>query len=88
MSCVRCRDLERALEVRQTEYSDALASAYYRISRKFAAYVSVELERARNELEEHRSICNFAIRQPVALVAHALPRFAEKQLGDRTKTAA
>lgn len=63
MSCLRCQDLERALEIRQREYIEALASPYYRFSRKFAAYRSVELERAKNELEEHRSVCASVLEQ-------------------------
>jgi hypothetical protein len=89
MSCLRCQDLERALEVRQSEYSAALASPYFRVSRKFAAYFNVELERAKNELEEHRLVCVSAIKQPAALSAVARPRFAQEELrGVWTETAA
>lgn len=89
MSCLRCQDLERAVEVKQREYSESLASAYYRISRKFAAYASVELERARNELEEHRLVCVSVVGQPAALAEVVRPRFTRQKLrGDWTKTAA
>jgi hypothetical protein len=89
MSCLRCQNLERALEIRQREYIEALASVYCRVSRKFAAYTSVELERARNELEEHRSVCVSARKQPAALVAVAMPRFAQEELrSDCAETAA
>ena len=88
MSCLRCQDLERALEVRQSEYSAALTSPYFRVSRKFAAYFNVELERAKNELEEHRLVCVSA-KQPAALSAVARPRFAQEKLqGVWTETAA
>jgi len=89
MGCLRCKNLERALKVRQSEYMEALASAFYPVSRKLAAYTSVEVERARNELEEHRSICASAVKQPAASVAKAPPRPAlEQRQGDRTGTAA
>jgi hypothetical protein len=57
MNCPRCHELEQALKVRQRDYSDAFASSFHRINRKFAAYKSVELERAKNDLEEHWVIC-------------------------------
>jgi hypothetical protein len=82
MSCLRCEDLERALEVRRSKYCEALASPYLRVSRKFAAYLSVELERAKNELEEHRLACVFAVKQPAALSAAACPRLAQEELRD------
>ena len=89
MRCARCQNLEQALEIRQSEYNEALASTYFRVSRKFAAYISVELERARNELEEHRSVCVSAVKQPAASVELARPRFAPRELrGDYTLTAA
>lgn len=89
MSCLRCLDLERALDVWRSEYSEALASPYFRVSRKFAAYLSVELERAKNELEEHRLACVSAVKQPANLSAAACPRFAQEELrGVWTETAA
>jgi len=89
MSCLRCQELERALDVRRSEYSEALASPYFRVSRKFAAYLSVELERAKNELEEHRLACVSAVKQPAALSAAVRPRSAQEELwGVSTETAA
>ncbi len=89
MSCLRCRDLERALKDRQGEFSEALASAYFRVSRKYAAYLSVELEREKSELEEHRLVCVSAIKQPAALSTVARPRFAQEELrGTWTENAA
>jgi hypothetical protein len=86
MRCLRCQNLEQALEVRQSEYNEALDSAYYRVSTKFAAYVSVELERARNELEEHRSVCVSAVKQ--SAVSAAIARFAPQELRDECAAAA
>ena len=88
MRCPRCQNLERALEIRQSEYNEALDSAYYRVSRKFAAYVSVELERARNELEEHRWVCVSAVKQPAVLAPVVLPRVAPEELRDEFTPAA
>jgi hypothetical protein len=88
MRCLRCQNLERALEIREREYNEALDSAYYRVSTKFAAYVSVELEHARNELEEHRSVCVSAARQPAFSMAGAPPRFAPEELREESTAAA
>jgi len=79
MGCPRCRDLERALDVRRSEYAEALASPYFQVSRKFAAYFRVELERAKNELEEHRWVCVTAANPPAAFPAAARPRLAQEE---------
>lgn len=79
MGCIRCQDLERALDALQIEYSAALESSYYRVSRKFAAYARVELENARNELEEHRLVCTFATTQTRPLQAVASPRVVRRE---------
>jgi hypothetical protein len=79
MSCIRCQDLERALEARHSEYIVALDSAYYRVSTKLVAYIRVELENARNELDEHRSVCTSAITQPTPSQTVVLPRFARRE---------
>ena len=60
MECLACRDLERSYDVGRREYSEARASAYYLISKKFAARKNVDMERARYELEEHRLLCVLA----------------------------
>jgi hypothetical protein len=58
MGCSRCVDFERALEDRTNECHQACANkTYARISTRFIAYSNVEMERARNELEVHRSVC-------------------------------
>jgi hypothetical protein len=60
MVCQSCLNLEQAFEARQREYIEASTLATYSVSKKFAAYMNVEMERALNELEEHRSVCRFA----------------------------
>jgi hypothetical protein len=57
MRCLLCRNLESAFEARRREYTEASSLAYYSVSKKFAAYMNVEMERALIELQEHRSIC-------------------------------
>lgn len=61
MGCVVCETLERVFKTRQLEYIEACSAAYYQVSRKFAAYKNVDMERARNELEEHRQFCVSAL---------------------------
>jgi hypothetical protein len=79
MSCIHCQNLERALEARHSEYIVALDSAYYRVSTKLVAYIRVELENTRNELEEHRSVCTSAVTQPTPSQTVVLPRFARQE---------
>ena len=57
MRCSTCSDLESALESRHSEYLAASSETFRRVSLKFAAYGLVEMERARSELETHRSVC-------------------------------
>jgi len=57
MGCPICRDMERAIECRHAEYIEARFAAYYRFCTKLAARRMVELERAKNELEDHRMVC-------------------------------
>jgi hypothetical protein len=58
MQCLHCRNLERAFEIRRNEYIQASSLASRSVSSKFAAYINVEMERALNELQDHRSICH------------------------------
>jgi hypothetical protein len=57
MYCVLCENLQQAFEARRSEYIESGSLAYYRVSKKFAAYKNVEMERARIELQEHQSVC-------------------------------
>jgi hypothetical protein len=75
MECPLCHELERALQVRQGDYDEALASAHHRVNVKFAAYKRVELECARNELEEHRLVCASTVMQPEPIPIDALSDF-------------
>jgi Zn-dependent peptidase ImmA (M78 family) len=55
--CRACKDLEKSLESRLSEYVAARSAAYYRVSTELAAYKNVEMQRAKSELEEHRLVC-------------------------------
>ena len=57
MGCLICRDLERAFKARHSEYIGARSAASYRVSTQLAAYKNVDMERAKNELEEHQLVC-------------------------------
>jgi len=57
VTCSICRELERDFEATRGEYLDALSAVFYRVSTHFAASKNVELERARNALEEHKAEC-------------------------------
>ena len=57
MDCLECKNLEEAFESRVSKYIEARSAAYYRVSTELAAKKNVDMERARNDLEEHKLIC-------------------------------
>ena len=61
MRCSKCSYLERALMKRHTEYLTASSEVLRRVRSERAAYDFVEMERARSELDMHRSTCVSAI---------------------------
>ena len=63
MDCLRCVDLEQAFEFSLSKYIEARFSAYYRVSTELAFKKNVDMERARNDPEEHRFICVSLLRQ-------------------------
>ena|ERR1700747_1347028 len=67
MDCLKCKDLEQAFESRLSNYSEARSAAFYQVSTELAAQKKVDMERARNDLEEHQLICPLASR--VAMIA-------------------
>ena len=66
MGCPVCKRLERTFEGWNTECVRARSSLYRSVSTRFAAYDNVEMERARSELQMHRSVCVFAVTRVVA----------------------
>jgi Zn-dependent peptidase ImmA (M78 family) len=67
MVCIICENLKRAFEARQSEYVKARSAVYYRVCTQLAAYKIVDMERARNELEEHRLVCVSAKKESAML---------------------
>ena len=61
MNCSICRNLEQAFEAGLSEYVEARSSAGYQVSKRHAAEMNVDMERARYELEEHRLVCVTAV---------------------------
>jgi hypothetical protein len=57
MRCLTCRSLEATFKAKWIEFTEASSRACYGVSNQFAAYLHVEMERAKAELEEHRSLC-------------------------------
>jgi hypothetical protein len=90
MHCLLCESLELAFEARRSEYIEATSLANYRISKRFAAYKNVEMERARTEFEEHQSVCVLAVTASAPTPAAALLRIAHREnlQGNRVGTAA
>ena len=62
MGCSICRNLEQAFEAGLSDYVEARSSAGYQVSKRHAAEMNVDMERARYELEEHRLLCVSAVR--------------------------
>ena len=60
MGCLICKDLERTLDFRRSKYFEARSAAYCQVSTEFAACKSVDMERAKSALEEHRLVCDFS----------------------------
>jgi len=57
MDCAKCRDLRQTFESKLRKYIDARVAAYYRVTTELAAHQNVDMERARNDLEEHQLVC-------------------------------
>ncbi len=73
MECSICANLEQAYLASLGEYIEARSSVGYRVSTKLAAQKNVEMERARYELEEHRSACASAVLAPVMMPQREVP---------------
>lgn len=74
MDCAKCRELRQALDLKLREYVEARSAAYYRVSTKLAAHKNVDMERARNDLEEHQFVC-VSVESKLGfeqLIAHAM----------------
>lgn len=57
MKCSDCKYLEGVFELSLERYVAACSAAFYRVSTEFAAMKNVDMERAKNDLEEHRRLC-------------------------------
>ena len=57
MDCSTCTHLRQAFESKVSKYIEARSAAYYRVSTELAAHKNVDMERARNDLEEHQFVC-------------------------------
>ena len=67
MGCSVCKRLERIFEGWNSECIRARSSLYCSVSTRFAAYDNVEMERARSELQMHRSVCALVDTKPAGL---------------------
>jgi hypothetical protein len=72
MECLICRDLEQKLEEKRVEFAAARGSASYGVTIKSAAYINVDMEQARSELQDHRSVCIHVSRKPPAMNPRAI----------------
>jgi len=59
-NCPECESLSQVFESKLTGYFAARSAVLSQISTEFAAKQQVDMERARNDMEEHLSVCSFA----------------------------
>jgi len=64
--CPECDNLIRAFDSKVSKYLAARSAVFYRISTEFAAKQQVDMERAKNDKEEHLLICPFAAKVAMA----------------------
>jgi hypothetical protein len=64
MDCLKCVHLEQVFESRLSGYSEARSSAFYQVSTELAAKKKVDMERARNDMQEHQLICSSRDTEP------------------------
>ena len=57
MNCLECKNLEEAFESRVGQYIEACSAAFYSVSTELAAKKNVDMEHARENLENHRFVC-------------------------------
>jgi hypothetical protein len=74
--CASCRDLGRVFRSRMAKYVEACSSPFYRVSKDLAAKTQVDMERARNDLQEHLLICANPAADKAHLDGVALPSAA------------
>ena len=59
-NCRECENLNRVYGSMLANYLAARSAVLYRINTEFAAKQQVDMERAKNDLEEHLLTCPFA----------------------------
>lgn len=57
MNCSVCRDLDRVFESKLAGYLEARSAAFYRVCTEIAAKREVDMERAKNDQQEHQLVC-------------------------------
>jgi hypothetical protein len=61
-NCLECQNLSRVYESKLTRYLAARSAVLYRISTEFAAKQQVDMERAKNDMEDHLLTCPSPLR--------------------------
>ena len=57
MNCSECKDLFRVFEKNQASYIAAHSAPFYKINPEIAARKQIDMERAKNDLQEHQLVC-------------------------------
>jgi hypothetical protein len=57
MACLTCTHLEQLFESKLSKYEEARSAAFHQVSTALAAKKRVDMERTRNDLEEHQLVC-------------------------------
>jgi hypothetical protein len=58
-NCLVCQNLNRVYESKRAKYLAARSAVLHRICNEFAARQQVDMERAKNDMEEHLWTCTF-----------------------------
>ena len=83
MDCVKCRELRHAFEFKLGQYIEARGASYYRVSTELAAHKNVDMERSRNDLEEHQLVCVSVIKNEAAFGPPTNLHYGEVKKGVR-----
>jgi hypothetical protein len=62
MDCLECRNLDRTFQRKLAMYLAARSAPFCQVSTKIAARKRVDMERAKNDMEEHLLACPFAVK--------------------------
>jgi hypothetical protein len=73
MDCLQCQNLDHSFRRKLTLYLEARCAPFCRVSTRVAASKRVDMERAKNDMEEHLLACLRAAKTRLLSLDKALP---------------